>query len=67
MPEYTAQAGDDAKPFAFLAESGLAASRGEARRLIKQARSPSTARKSMTPKRPCRPVSMSLSWGKSDS
>ncbi len=36
MPEGTAAQGDDSKPFAFLADSGLAASRGEARRLIKQ-------------------------------
>lgn len=35
-PEYTCQEGDDSTPVAFLAASGLTASRGEARRLISQ-------------------------------
>ena len=36
MPEWQAAPGDDSKPVNFLAASGLCASRGEARRLIKQ-------------------------------
>ena len=36
MPEHQADKGDDSKPVNFLEASGLCASRGEARRLIKQ-------------------------------
>lgn len=36
MPELTVAQGEGSKPVVFLAESGLASSRGEARRLIKQ-------------------------------
>ncbi len=35
-PEFSCDSGDASKPVVFLAEAGLAASRGEARRLIKQ-------------------------------
>ena len=35
-PEYACEQGEDSKPPVFLTESGLAASRGEAKRLIKQ-------------------------------
>ncbi len=36
MPEYTVAAGESSRPVAFLADSGLCGSRGEAKRLIKQ-------------------------------
>ncbi len=36
MPEYSCVAGDDSKPAVFLAESGLTASRSEAKRQVKQ-------------------------------
>lgn len=36
MPEYTTPSGENSRPVAFLADSGLVKSRGEAKRLIKQ-------------------------------
>ncbi|ABB37029.2 Tyrosyl-tRNA synthetase [Oleidesulfovibrio alaskensis G20] len=36
MPEFSCSCGEDSTPPAFLADSGLAGSRGEAKRLIKQ-------------------------------
>jgi len=36
VPQYACTAGEASKPAAFLAETGLAASRGEARRLVRQ-------------------------------
>lgn len=36
MPTYTVDSGENSRPIAFLADSGLTESRGEAKRLIKQ-------------------------------